>query len=38
MLLVARPWDDLADEYFDDHVDRFKRLVKRKFGADDPSL
>lgn len=29
-------WDDLANEYFDDHVDRWKRLVKTKFGEDDP--
>ena len=27
-------WDDLADEYFEDHVDRLKHLVERKFGED----
>jgi len=38
VLLVAQPWNDLADEYFEDHVDRRKRLIKRKFGEDAPGL
>ncbi len=29
-------WDDLADEYFDGHVDRWKHLIEKKFGEDGP--
>ena len=25
-------WDDLADEFFDDHVDRWQALLRRDFG------
>ena len=29
-------WDDLADEYFEDHVNHWNRLIKRKFGVRRP--
>lgn len=30
------PWDELADEYFFDHVERWQDLWRREFGDERP--